>query len=153
MPKKTNYKIVPTRLNEDEQEILNNCGYNSHEIMKMFFDEYTSTTPVGLAIKLKLLEKKKKELLEQEIALDTKINKIKKQLSNYDNIDLLPDSIIKLIEIVISNYQRKSVGYSNFKEFLNDIKNKSLIDEHSHKIGYTSENYKKIISEYYIKNY
>jgi hypothetical protein len=151
MPKKRKNNIVPTRLTDNELEILDNCGYNTHEIMKMFFDKYTSTTPVGLAIKLELLEKKKVELLDKQIILDNKINDIKKQLSNYNKLDLITNTTIKLIEIAISKYLNKSIEHMNINEFLED--NKELVDVQSNKIGYTIKDYKKLVIEYYNKNY
>jgi len=151
MPKKRKNNIVPTRLTDDELEILDNCGYNSHEIMKMFFNEYTSTTPKGLAIELKLLKRKKEKLLDKQIAIDNKINDIEKRLANYNDLDLIPETIIKLIEIAITTYQNKSIQHMNIKQFLED--NKELVNVQSNKVGYSVKDYKKLVIDYYNQNY
>jgi hypothetical protein len=153
MPKKRKNNIVPTRLTDDELNILDSCGYNSHEIMKMFFEEYTSTTPVGQVIKLKLLKRKKKKLLDKILATYYEIEKIEKNLSNYNALELLPEAIIKLIEVAIKKYLNKNFVYHNISEFLEDNLNNNLVAEHSKRIGYTPEDYKKLVFEYYNEYY
>ena len=151
----TNNKIkqINIRVSDSEKKIILESGYKPRQILDMFFDRYTNTTPVGLAIKLDSLEKEKDELLDKQIALDTKINDIKKQLSNYDDLDLIPDTIIKLIEVVISKYLNKKFQYHNISEFLEDNSNKDLIDVQSNKIGYNVKDYKKLVIDYYNKHY
>jgi len=150
MPRNKNEQIN-IRVSKLEKEIIAKSGYKPRKILEMFLEKYTKTTPVGLAIQLELLEKEKDELLNKQIALDNKINDIKKQLSNYNDLDLIPETTIKLIKVAINKYLNKSIQYHNISEFLDE--NKDLVAVQSNRIGFTVENYKKLIIDYYDKNY
>jgi hypothetical protein len=144
-------KQINIRVSESEKEIINKSGYTPSKILKIFIDKYTSTTPVGLVIKLDLLKKEKEELIDKQIAIDNKINDIEQRLKNFNQLDLLPDTTITLFKTAIINYLNKSVEHMNISDFLDE--NKELVNIQSNKSGYEVKEYKKLVIEYYNKNY
>lgn len=152
--RKRNKQIV-VRLSDREHELLKKTGYKPYEIIKMFLNKYYKTTPVGLAIRLDLLESKLAELQTQEIDIENEVVEIKNKLSNFNDLDLISDSTISLIKRTINSYLNKSISFKDISEFLedNNDKNKRLVDELAYKSGYSSEDYKKLVIRYYDENY
>ena len=149
MPKKETQ--INIRVSAQEKELLVKTGYKPYEIIKMFLDKYYSTTPVGLATNLDLLEIEGNELSNKQIAIENEIEEIKNKLSKYNDLDLIPDTTISLIKIAISKYLNKSIQYHSISEFLDE--NTELVNIQSNKIGYDPLKYKKLVIDYYNKHY
>ena len=73
MPKENKIKHLGARVTLEEYKLVKKTGYKPDEIFKMFINKYYNTTPVGLAIKLELLEKELEELPGREIAIKNEI--------------------------------------------------------------------------------
>ena len=149
MPKKETQ--INIRVSEQEKELIVKTGYKPYEIIKMFLDKYYNTTPVGLTIELDSLKKEKKEMVNKQIYMDNKINEIENKLSNYNDLDLIPDTAISLIKIAIIKYLNKSIQYHSISEFLDE--NTELVNIQANKTGYEPLKYKKLVIEYYNKHY
>ena len=150
MPREKN-KQINIRVSETEKELILKTGYEPYKIIKMFIDKYYNTTPAGLAIRLELLKKERKEINNRQIAIDNEINDIGQRLKNFNQLDLLPDNVINLFKTAITNFLNKSVEHMNIAEFLNE--NTDMVNVHSNKTGFSVEDYKKLVVEYYDKYY
>lgn len=149
---RTKDRQVNIRISNKNFELLEKVTeYERSEIIEMFLDKYYNTTPVGLAIKLDLLESELNELPKREIALKNEIKDIKNRLSKFNDLDLISDNAISLIKIAISQYLNKSIQYHNISEFLEE--NKELVNVQSNKTGYSTKDYKKLVIEYYNRYY
>jgi hypothetical protein len=144
-------KSISIRLSEHQHELLKKTGYKPYDIIEMFLDKYYNTTPVGLAIELDSLKSELNKMSLTEKNLKNKIFEIENKLSKYKDLNLISDSTIKLIKIAISKYLDKSIKYHNISEFLED--NQELVIVQSNKTGYSIDEYKKLVTDYYNKHY
>jgi len=148
--RKRNKQII-IRLSEHEKELLKKTGYKPYEIIKMFLDKYYNNTPLGLAIELDLLKKEKDEMINKQITIDNKINNMEKQISKFNNLDLVDDSTIIAIKDTIKHYLNKQIAYNSIIDFLDN--SDELVKVKSSKTGYDVEEFIKLVIDYYTKHY
>jgi hypothetical protein len=96
--------------------------------------------------------KQEKAFIEIEIeGLEETIKELEKNKDSKNSSNLLSDKSISVIKTVITKYLNKKIQYHNISEFLDD--NEELIYLHSNNTKNDAEDYKKLVIEYYDKNY
>jgi len=141
---------INIRLSKKDKDLFNKTGIKKKNIIPTINKLYYAT-PVGKHFKVKLLEIEKKELKNRLIAIDIELEDIKKEISDFNSLDLIEDKTIISIKDTIKQYLKKQVAYLDITDFLDD--NDELTKVKANKTGYEVKGYKKLVVDYYNKYY